>query len=245
MMFGNHGQDMTPKYPEKSVQNVVSPDPWWVKTPTKGLRRGRLIWAFLPHVDQIPYTLVSEGRRDGVTHKEAGVRIEPLRIKQTQPYTPVPVAGLPCIDGEIRIVSRAKKRPALVISLGGEFVPRKLVRDKPRSMTAPTILVAPYYGADEGRKRSGYPEGFLHRVQRCEFPQFMADFLPLHGSKESLLRLDHIQPLGNHHESIEETDHCLSEDALEIIDEWVTWLITGLLEEGGLIDDMRKAFVEI
>ncbi len=107
------------------------------------------------------------------------------------------------------------------------------------------ILVAPYYGAQEGGLRAGYPPEFIRRVERCEFPQFMTDFLPFHRSEESLLRFDHIQPLGRHHESIEATEYCLSDDALEIIDEWLTWIITGFLVKGGLIDDMRKDFLKI
>jgi len=49
------------------------------------------------------------------------------------------------------------------------------------------------------------------------------------GGEESILRLDHIQPIGKHHESIELTDYRLGEEALDIIDEWITWLITGKL----------------
>ena len=64
------------------------------------------------------------------------------------------------------------------------------------------------------------------------------------GGEESILRLDHIQPIGKHHESIELTDYRLGEEALDIIDEWITWLITGKLVKDGYVDMARKDFIE-
>ena len=52
---------------------------------------------------------------------------------------------------------------------------------------------------------------------------------------ESLLRLDHIQPIGRHADSYKATDYNLSFDALKILDEWQVWLQTGLLSEDGVL----------
>ena len=232
-------------FPEISIQNAIDPSPWWVQDNTKDYCRGRLIWAFVPHVDQLPYTVTPIGRHKASVHDEATVRIEPLRIVQHQPEMTLPVAGMPCYPGEVRTLYRAKRRPALIVSKGGEPVQRELTVGRPKSHTSPTLLVAPYYGGEADGGRAGYHPEFLKRVRECEFPQFISDMLPLGGSKESVLRLDHIQPIGKHHDSIALTEHCLGEDAIEVLDEWITWIMTGLLPADGIIHDARKDFLKL
>lgn len=125
MTYGSHGRDMTRNYPDISIQSAITPSSWWIEEDSKGLQRGRLIRAFLPHVDQVPYTLIPIGRAQATEHKEVTVRIEPLRIKKPRPHITLPVAGMPPYPGEVRIVQRAKKRPALVLGLGGFVLPEK------------------------------------------------------------------------------------------------------------------------
>ncbi len=73
----------------------------------------------------------------------------------------------------------------------------------------------------------------------------MWDMLPLPGKDESVLRMDHIQPVGRHHDSIELTDYRLGDDAMLIIDEWLTWIFTGQLFEDGMLNEIRKGLSEI
>ena len=47
---------------------------------TREVQRGRLLRAFVPHVDQQPYTLIAEGRSEPTEHRMATVRLEPLRM---------------------------------------------------------------------------------------------------------------------------------------------------------------------
>jgi hypothetical protein len=116
----------------------------------------------------------------------------------------------------------------------------------PRWQTAPTLLVAPYYGIDRGARRAGFPEPLVTRIRRCEYPQFVWDRLPLAGETEaSLLRLDHIQPLGRHHESYEWTEHCLSEEAMFIMDEWLHWLLEEDLPEESVLYDFREGLLNL
>ncbi len=233
---------MTRKYPEISIQSAISPSPWWIEAESADLQRGRLIRAFLTHVDQIPYTLIPIGRAQATEHREVTVRIEPLRIKQSQHNITLPVAGMPPYPGEVRIVQRAKRRPALILGEGGFLLPKEMTQGRPGWQVSPTILVAPYYGGEQDGTRAGFPPPFLDRVRRCEFPQFMYELLPI-GTEESLLYLNHIQPIGKHHDSIEITKFRLSEDAMAILDEWITWITTGLLPKNGLIFPVRQEFL--
>lgn len=92
--------------------------------------------------------------------------------------------------------------------------------------------MAPYYGVDRGKKRSGFNPELVERVRLCEYPHFMWDQLPIDSStKESIMRLDQMQPVERSRDSIEFTKYCLSDSALLILDEWLEWLFTGSLGE--------------
>lgn len=225
-------------YPDDSVQYMI--DDWWIEDDSFGYYRGRLIKAFLPHTSQIPKKLTAIGRSEPTDHVHANYLVEPLRIHQPQKKPKIPVAALPVYENEVHAVYRAKKRPAIVVCEGGIEVDGRLTRGKPKWQTSPTILVAPYYGVDEGGARAGFNPEFVMRVRRCLYPQFMWDKLPIGGANESILRLDHIQPLGKHHDAIELTNYRLSEDALVIFDEWIGWAIYGDFSEDSLLLEFKQ-----
>jgi hypothetical protein len=245
MIFGNQRQGMTLTYPEKSIQNVLSPTPWWIKDTSNELHRGRLLWAFIPFIDQIPYTITPKGRTQADIHDRAEMIIEPLKIKQTRTQANLPVAGMPIYQGEVRIILRAKKRPVLILSEGGDPIPKSLTVGRPKSQTTPTILIAPFVGVDQDGTRAGYPPDFVEHVRCCEYPQFIYEKLPISSVNESFLRLDQIQSIGKDLDSFELTAYCLSNDAMDIIDEWIIWIFTGMLPTDGIINDVRKSFIEI
>ena len=168
----------TTTYPEDSIQSLVGE--WWRQDEgTPHLCRGRLLWAFVPHVDQEPRTLTAEGRASSTDHARARYRVDPLRISQPRRSSVLPVAGLPEVPGEVFTVYRAKRRPALV--LGGEStdpVDHSLTRGMSKWQTAPTVLVAPYYGATRDGRRGGFNEPFVDRVRRAEYPEYMVGLAP-------------------------------------------------------------------
>jgi hypothetical protein len=201
-------------FPDDWPQSIV--DIWWQKAQDMArLRRGSLIFAFVPHIDQIPNTLVPKGRKEATCHDSADITISPLKINAPRPKEPLPVAALSLPEKEIWVAYRAKKRPLLVITAEQKKVDDKYRRGLPRISTSPTLLVAPYYGADQDGSRAGYNPKFAERVRHAIYPQFMLDRLPLdRGPTESLLRLDHIQPVGMHYYSFEHSGYELSEEAV-------------------------------
>ncbi|MCP4112151.1 MAG: hypothetical protein GY749_42590 [Desulfobacteraceae bacterium] len=225
-------------YNEDCLQALL--DTWWESDENEEYKRGRLIRAFIPHVDQIPYSLIPTGREKPTEHNAATVRLVPLNPVKANKLPKLPVAAIPQYSGEIRAVYRAKKRPAVILCSGGAKTDRSLTLNKAKWQTNRTVIVAPYYGADEGKeKRSGFSPVFIDRIKRCEYPQYMWDKLPLDGSTESVLRLDHMQPVGRSRESIELTPFCLSSKALMLLDEWTDWLIKGKLVFGKDSEDLR------
>lgn len=230
-------------WPDDSPQSLIGE--WWENDTTCNLRRGRLIKAFIPHVSQTPYVLTPEGRSEPTTHDKAKFTIAPLQIGQRRKPDKLPVAGLPEYDNEVFCVYRAKVRPCLILSEASPSIPDRLRQGKPKWQTSPTLLVAPYYGGDQDGKRAGFSEQFIANIRRCYYPQYFWDKLPLPGSAFSILRFDHIQPIGNHHDSIECSPHCLSAGALSFFDEWLTWIIQGKAPADGLLTMIRTELMAL
>lgn len=187
--------------------------------------------------------LVVEGRTEATDHTSANYRVEPLRTGSPPRDPRLPVAALPLETGDIRIVQRAKRRPAIVLSVGGPEIASALRVGEARWQTSATILVVPYYGVDRDGTRGGWKQGFVDRIRRCEFPQYMWDRLPLGRTKESVLRLDHTQALGRHQNAYELTPYRLGDEALGLVDEWFLWLLTGLIPSDGDLQILREGFL--
>jgi len=108
------------------------------------------------------------------------------------------------------------------------------------------LLVAPYYGAEPSGTRGGLKEEFVKRIRRCEYPQYLWDKLPINGStEESILRFDHIQPIARNPDTYESTPYCMSEEAITVLDEWLSWLFKEKLSEDGILLDVRKGLMEL
>ncbi len=227
-----------------SVQYIVNS--WWEESSCDKLKKGSLIYAFVPHVDQVPITLTPKGRKEAKQHDNAIIYITPLRIKDRRPKENLPVAALSLNEGELWTAYRAKKRPCLVLGTKQPKVDDELRRDMPKKLTSPTILVAPYYGADKDGKRAGFNPQLVERIRHAEYPQFLLDQLPIGGPKESILRFDHIQPIGLHYYAYENSGYSLSDEAVELIlDDWLKWLFFGGLPSDSILLDYQKQILSI
>lgn len=215
-------------YPDNTLQGMLIPN-WWVEDSSSSYEKGRLIRVFIPHVEQIPTKLTCIGRVEDTDHNYCKFKAEPLCIKNPPEKDILPVAAAPLYEDEIRIALRAKRRFAIIICEGGYEIERKINPGKPRWQTAPMLLVAPYYGVDEKTgSRAGFSPQFVDRVKQCVYPQFIWDIIPAPSkTEESILKLDHLQPVGRHHDSIELTKYRLSDEALIALDEWFQWLLYG------------------
>ena len=229
-------------FPIDSIQYIVTS--WWEECEKNELKRGVLVYAFVPHVDQVPNTLIPIGRKEAEDHSEATIKISPLRINDSRPREALPVAALSLHEGELWTVYRAKKRPCLVVGTKQPQVDNSSRRNMPKKLTSPTLIVAPYYGADKDGRRAGYNSELVDRIRHAEYPQFMLDYLPISGPKHSILRLDHIQPVGLHHYAYEHSGFCLSDEAVELIlDDWLQWLLYGGLPLDSFILDYQKEII--
>ena len=194
-----------------------------------------------------PFRLVPEGRGDDVRqHQRALFRLEGFRVGDPTPEAShLPVAALPLREGESYLVQRGKVRPVVVVSTGGTAVPREVSGGSQRWQANRTLLVAPYYGADPGGTRGGWPAQFVTRIRHAEYPQYVWDQLPLGGPAESILRLDHLFPTGSDPAGFRVEPYCLHSDALDVIDSWVEWLVSDVLDEESMLTMIRTELMKL
>jgi hypothetical protein len=227
---------VTPTYPDLSIQLVVG-EPWWQECRGGALARGRLVWVTVPYPDMKPYRLIPLGRGDDPKqHQEARYRLEEFRLADPPAkVSGLPVAGLPLRDDETFLVHRGKRRPALVIALSGVEVDAKFKRNSAAWQHSPAVLVAPYYGALATATRGGWNAEFVSRIQRGEYCQYAWDILPIGaGTEGSVLRFDHLFPIGADPANWDDTGYEMTTAAMAIVDEWILWHLTGTLTDGAL-----------
>jgi len=227
-------------FPEDSIQHLF--DSWWVPDATNTICRGRVLDAFLPHVDQDPTAFIVEGRKDSAGHDQFNFRIEPLTIRTRANKPAIPVAALPLHGKEVHTICKSKVRRVLVVSAMNAPVP--MAHGAPVYQTAPTIQVAPYYGVDASGARAGWNPEFVRRIRLCEYPQYMWDMVPDSLTEESILRLDHVQPLIRWSDCYRVLPYRLSDDALEVLEDWQEWYRTGRLNPDGFLAMVRDGWMQ-
>ena len=234
---------MIQKYPEESIQSLFPP--WWVQVAGQPLARGSLVQAIVPYPEQKPFRLIPAGRGDDPRqHATAEYRLEEYRVGDTRRVSPLPVAALP-VRGEEYVVRRGKQRPCLILASTEVRVDASLVRGH-RWQTARTRLIVPYYSANGTSSRAGWPPELVARIRRCEYPQYIWDKLPLPGGSDegSILRLDHAFSIGYDVANVMQTGYRLHDDALEIVEDWFAWYMTGTLAREGPLGAARKLLLE-
>lgn len=235
------------KYPEDSIQYYC--DSWWEPDTNKEPQKGSLIFAYVPHVDQIPNTLVPIGRESPTSHDKALFEIGPLGFKDRNKRPALPVAALPNADDERWSVYRAKMRPMLVIAQGCK-IPDEYRRNKPKHQTSLTLTAAPYYGIrhksdNSAGFRTGFHLEFIKRIKKGAYPHYIWDHLPHPNGEESLLRLDHLQPIGSHYQTIMQAGYRLTKEAMDILDEWIRWYLYDVIDQGGTLYDLKIGLEEL
>jgi hypothetical protein len=240
--FGRRISAVSQQFPEVSVQNVIGS--WWQIASTGAVQRGRLIKTIVPYPGMKPVRLLIEGRGSNPRqHDKATFTLEEFRVGDPRKFSPLPVAGLPEYPGESHLVYRSKTRPAVVVAMPGSPVEEKFRRKAAKWQYARSILVAPFYGCEADGSRGGWDPEFVARIQRAEYSQYAWDMLPVGGSSEgSILRFDHVFPIGDDPANWTLTDFTLRPEALAVVDDWVSWHLTGLIPVGGMLELYRENF---
>lgn len=227
-------------YPDDCIQCLV--EPWWTTDTSKTLRVGRLVRAYIPHIEQQALAVRVNGRTSPTDHKSVDISVVPLDARSPPPPPSIPVAGFPHYKGEVYMIQRAKLRPAIVVSVEPPSVAPP--KGAPPWQVMPTVYVAPTYGCEQDGSRAGWDKRFLDRIRMCMYPQYMLDRIPLPGSEWSVVRFDQVQPIARSHSSLTLTDYCLSSDAVSVVHDWLEWAHTGEVADSGFIDIFQTLMKE-
>lgn len=229
----------TMDYPDDCVQSWIGAASWWQESAIKTLARGTLLWTFVPYVGG-RQELVPRGRVEPTIHDRLDCRLEAsLNIRTDHPEPNPPCAALPHFPRERYAVLRGKVRPALVVSQRASYPGRS--SGSSSWISKPSVLIAPFFGADADGSRSGWPPVLVNSIRRAQHPQYVWDKLPLKGSEVSILRLDQIHPLEDHSAGFDYAGYALHPDAMRVIDEWVQWYMTGMLDDEGSLYTIYSA----
>lgn len=225
---------MAENYPEDSLQALVARDSWWVKTEKKVLCAGRLVYAYVPIVDLNPRTIEPIGRsQNPADHSKALFELKALRAQDRtrRRQSNLPVAALPSLPDGVYGVYRTKRRPVIVLSDPHEALPHQVKQGGAKWQSQQFVTVAPAFGVKGDGSRQGWPPEFVRRIKDAEYPQYMWDRFPESRDEEgSIVRFDHIQPIGTGTNAFEPTPYRLGEEALILMRQWVHWCLTGRLE---------------
>ena len=211
-------------YPQDSIQFLANA--WWQPSETETIQRGSLVWAYIPFFSQIPVEIVSD-RAQPEIHETAHLQARPLYANDRRPtMSSLPVAGLPRLEGaDCYLAFRAKKRPCLVVgSVQKDQLPESITRGMTKSHGHAFTLITPYYSVEQ-KGRAGYTMEAAERIRHAGLNSLFWDILPFGDGHESILRLDQTQPLGLHHQVCEPAKFALSPEALEIVDQWLGWML--------------------
>lgn len=231
----------------KCLQDYI--DDWWIEDSSKELSPGRLVWLFYPYMNVIPYEFLAEGRvdedgrSDSTNHNNLNFTIREFRISDTSYRTRLPVSSFPKNNNEVYLISKAKKRPAIVLAndkTGFKLIPK--LKNSVSWQKQPSLIVAPYYGTGANADRTGFHPDFVERVRLCEYPELMYEKLPINrkNPKESILYLKHMAAVGRHHETTQPTNYRLSEDAMFFLEEQLKWYLFNEFDPEGLIADLKE-----
>lgn len=243
------------EYPLDSIQRFFTSETsqWWErKAMGNGEVPGRwdLLVSLVPHLGDVPHR-AHLTRVEAEDHGRLQAEVTAFHIDRhkPKPETDLPAAAFP--DGAF--IYGGKVRPVLVVSHVHPS-PSRATRGSARSVTKPSFLVAPYYGADPDGARAGFPHEFVSRIRQAFYSQFFWDQLPSglphikHTECSSILRLDQVFPIYRKREedvaAWTPTGWTLSSDARKIIDEWIRWGFQGGVKSGGVIDIFRSILKE-
>lgn len=233
----------TTEYPSDSIQSLCRD--WWVRqADPPAVERAALVWAILPHVTKEYFTLEVLGRGADRDHASAEYRLQKISVNQPARDRRLPVAALIDIPGEDRLVFRAKRRPALLLNGALPEVDKRLRGRARKWQTDPTVIVAPYYTCDDDATGGAWDSTFVQRIRRGYYAQFLWDRSPL-DDRQAVLRLDHMQPVGNTPECFRPTGWRLSDEAQAVILERIDCMLLGEAPANGLLELHQMQVTEV
>lgn len=166
-----------------------------------GIGVGHCVWCPVPHLEEVPRILEVE-RASSEAHYASKFHIVQMDSGHFKEKRKLPIKSLSLQDTEELLISKAKKRPCIVVACHNtafkdaaataELKGRKHLQDD-------SMILAPIYGTATLEDENGFPPKMVARIRVFLYNQFF--YLPkacpknrIGFEKEGIVRLDRLFP---------------------------------------------------
>lgn len=189
----------------------------------KGLGVGHFVWCPVQNLEEVPRILEVD-RAVSTAHYASKFEITQLQSHHFKSRQKLPIKALALGETEELLISKAKKRPCIILSDENTNFSDAPVLDevrKRRHLQDRSVLIAPVYGIATMDDPSGFPAIMAARIRAFLYNQFF--YLPkncpktkLSIAKEGVIRLDRLVP-ASPSRGMEPMDLKLSSEPFELL----------------------------
>lgn len=166
-----------------------------------GIGVGHFVWCPVPHLEEVPRILEVE-RASSEAHYASKFRIVQLDGNHFKEKRKLPIKSLSLQDTEELLISKAKKRPCVVVACHNTAFKDATVTTELRGrkhLQDDSMILAPIYGTATLEDENGFPPKMVARIRVFLYNQFF--YLPkacpknrISFGKEGIVRLDRLFP---------------------------------------------------
>lgn len=188
-----------------------------------GIGVGHIIWCPVPQLDEVPRILEVE-RASSEVHYAGKFEIVQMNGGHFKAKQKLPIKALSLHDTEELLISKAKKRPCVVVACDNTSFKDSVATaelKKRRHLQDNSMILAPLYGTASLEDVRGFPPKMVARIRVFLYNQFF--YLPktcpktkIGLEKESIVRLDRLFP-ASPNRGVETKDMKLSAEALALL----------------------------
>lgn len=160
---------------------------------------GCLVWCPVPHLEEIPRILDVE-RAKSEDHYATKFQITQLSKDHFKSKAKLPIKALALGDTEELLISKAKKRPCLIVASRNTTYDDVRIQEelrRRRHLQDQSMILAPIYGIASPDNKTGFPPVMVARIKALLYDQFF--YLPrachktgLSLVKDGIIRLDRL-----------------------------------------------------
>lgn len=164
-----------------------------------GIGLGHFVWCPVTHLDEVPRILEVE-RAASEAHYATRFHISQMNGNHFKAKQKLPVKALSLGDTEELIISKAKKRPCLVLACNNTSFKDPMILSEiknKRHLQDESMILAPIFGSATPDDEKGFPPIMVARIRVFLYKQFF--YLPescpktkTKIGKESVARLDRL-----------------------------------------------------
>lgn len=185
---------------------------------------GRIVWHPVANLEEVPRVLEVE-RASPTEHYATNFQIAQMDVGHFKDKEKLPIKLLKLQGTEELLISKAKKRPCVVLSLpntGFADHSKRPEISRKRHLWDGAVLLAPLYGIETAGDDRGFPPIMVARIKAMLYNQFFhvpktCHLTRIGMSQESIIRLDRIFSALPAARAMHMEDYRLSNEPLQLL----------------------------